>query len=936
MAQHLDHLEQQSHHAPSTSTMSIPPPSPTTRPLEPSTKSPLEEMNACLGNLFFGPSQGIEQAFKLVLGLIQQQDEKYKSLAGEHEEVRQQNSLLLENMKGLQESSFVCLEKLKQSEEIVNAHQGVALEVKELQEHSKQIKEVQSQAGKDLDELKEEVKVMAFNLQLDHGEDLDLKMQRVESEASLHSQGEQRDASSDVAASVANQEAESGIDSKEHAKEETATADDGNLEIDVPIGDGGDGSVGEETFDTHSSQENDDPSSQTKTELEPQVTASPQQVTRRKSVLSSKKLRDDETLASRLGRLEKDKIALQTEMIEIKEFLANLGSYSDKMQVFPSDKSLADVKRRVSMVEGFLSGFGAVYNEDLEPREEIINMQIAATAEAPGFVDSDVSDCDTDELSHGVDKDEFESLARDRFLHVETSENDVVATMKQLESVSSSSDEAVTNKDHPASLPPPSDLQDIEDSKATDVPSPIGQSLSDTESSKPSEEVATILEHQNSFAKQKGLFLHLLDQESRFKENMLHISSRLSELESSYEGRVSRRSMEAYIALNTIREEAVASDSEPIAASTVDAELPPMPSQELALIRSSIEQMTKELDSKISMELLQKEIESYLFQTTATTEDSSRELGRPATPGLTEESLRQFKTSIQQQLQFLNDKKVDRETLLKELSKKGDRLSEEFNIALSTYESQTIESLNNMNYDVNECKASIQDLENQSHNTDPGSFDTNVNIDERIRDATDAVQSNINAIISSRLEGLKAVEDEMENVASQLAEKPDQSQINKMLQDLESSVLKHVGVDDSVKSALANVKTDLNQKLTKEQVLGLVKQLLRGAKEGIAKNNSGSLMVGYKCIGCNEVHQGGVNKSMAAKVNHNALPLGRAVAPPVFPYCRSLSDARLGYSNSKRNLAPLIRRPSFGTFGYRGPRPRPRTSPNQIMHRNTR
>ena len=930
----------------------------------------MEEMNACLGNLFLGPNQGIEQAFKLVLGLIQQQDEKYETLAGEHEEVRQQNSLLLENMKGLQEFSFVCLEKMKQSEEIVNP-QGVALEVKQLKEVSKEIKEVQSHTLKDLDELKEEVKCMAFNLQLDHGEDLDLKMHKVESEASLHSQGgESRDDASDVAASVTNQEAESGIDGREHAKEETSTADDPKLEIDVPIGDREDISVGSGSFGTKSSKGNDDASSQTKTELGP--TVSPRQGMRRKSVISSRKLRNDETLASRLGRLEKDKIALQTEMIEIKEFLANIGSYSDRMQVFPSDEPLADVKRRLSMVEGFLSGFGAVNNEDLEPRKSIINMQIAATEEAPGFIDSDISDCDADELSHRAGKVENE-----------TSENDVVATRKELESFSYSSDAAaaVTTNDHPLGLSPSSDRQDIEDSKTIDVPSPVGQSSSDTESSKSSGEVAAILENQNGFAKQKGLLLHLLDQESRFKEHILHISSRLAELESSYEGRVSRKSMEAYIALNTIREEVitsdsepiapskesrlkehilhissrlaelessyegrvsrksmeayialntireevVTSDSEPIAASTVDVEIASVPSQELELIRSSIEQMAKELDSKVSMELFQKEIESYLFQTTTTIKDTSRELGRPATPGLTEESLRQFKTSIQQQLQYLNDKKIDRETLLNELSKKGDRLSEEFNMALSTYESRTIESLNNVNYDVNECQANIKELVNQSHNANPGSFDMNVNIDERIRNATDAVQSNINAIISSRLEGIKAVEDEMEKVASQLAEKPDQSQINKMLQDLESSVLKYVGVDDSVKSALANVKTDLKQKLTKEQVLGLVKQLLRGAKEGITKNNSGSLMVGYKCIGCNEVHDGGVNKSMAVKVNHNALPLGRAVAPPVFPYCRSLSDARLGYSTNKRNLAPLTRRPS-----YRGPRPRPRTSPNQI------
>jgi hypothetical protein len=181
MALQLDHLDQDPfQHAP--------PPPPTietaallSSSLSSSTESPMEELNACLGNLFLGPSQGIEQAFKLVLALLQQQDDKGKTFAKEHEQIKKQNQLLLENMKNLKDSNFVGSEKSKECEKMAVLHEEVALEMKELHKSFEEIKDVQSQSANDLDEIKEEMKVMAFNLRLDHREDLDLQMQSLDS-----------------------------------------------------------------------------------------------------------------------------------------------------------------------------------------------------------------------------------------------------------------------------------------------------------------------------------------------------------------------------------------------------------------------------------------------------------------------------------------------------------------------------------------------------------------------------------------------------------------------------------------------------------------------------------------------------------------------------------------------------------------------------------
>jgi len=255
------------------------------------------------------------------------------------------------------------------------------------------------------------------------------------------------------------------------------------------------------------------------------------------------------------------------------------------------------------------------------------------------------------------------------------------------------------------------------------------------------------------------------------------------------------------------------------------------------------------------------------------------------------------------------------------------------------FDSRVEESLSGMQLTVDECKGAIRHLEGRPFT--PSSSSSDMDIDERIKSATEAMQSNLNEVISSRLKGLKQVENEMEKITSQLEEKPGQDQINRMLQDLENSVLKYVGIDDEVNSIVDNMKSELNTRMTKEQVLALVKELLRGAKEGITKSGS-SLMVGYRCIGCNGVNPRGVNQHVAPKVNHNAMPHGRSVSATPFSHCRTDSDWILPRSGKRRTLQPLhVHRPykgarsMSGSFGFRRPRVRTtKTSGDAYMSRN--
>jgi len=125
--------------------------------------SSTEQMNSCLTDLFLGPSQGIEKAFRLVLDMINSQQEKYNELVLEHEALRQQNGLLLENMKEIQDSSLGMLDKLKENEILVKTVENVKLETRELVTSVREIEATQNEAGKDLSDLRKEIKVRFAN-----------------------------------------------------------------------------------------------------------------------------------------------------------------------------------------------------------------------------------------------------------------------------------------------------------------------------------------------------------------------------------------------------------------------------------------------------------------------------------------------------------------------------------------------------------------------------------------------------------------------------------------------------------------------------------------------------------------------------------------------------------------------------------------------------
>ena len=851
-----------------------------------SSSSLSEELNTHISDLFLGPTQGIEKALHYILGLIQEQDKKHVFLCEQNEELRDQNQALLKNVSTLQESNMEMLDKLKYANEILKDNHILQSKVKVLEESTQDLREELFANKDDLKALQIEVNVMSHNLQLD---DDDMKDSHEGSVDPTDNERQEFDAYSLVGESIE-------LDNEEREQKESSSGEQSLEEVPMDISADDQKELqpqGKTASDEYAEEEmvcNVDKNDETQnedTELKAKNSKWNIVKSRRSSIITTRELKKDKTLSARLKRLEKDTEVVQNEVNDIKNMLDKLPG------TIPSSSSQSELQhfnRRVSLVENFLSGFGAMDNDDTKTC-------LIEDPEMKEEVDEEVNKNDANNSSLKVSSSGVESSKNHGDLSLaasETIESNIESMNAPIE-IQSPISGTTPNSDTTAGQTTFIQNKSGDDGNSSTLID--NDAINQSERNEPSSRITHAFESDNTkvaISKRQGLLLHLVDQEKRLKKNISNISSRLLKLESNYEEtRKAKLVVTEPVDSDVIQIHSPEQQDKEVNATTA----------EINQVKTSIQAMKEQLDTKVSRTELSHEMAKFSRQT----HNESTELETEATNEV-------ISSTIQEKIDLLDKEKANKT----EVNYKLQQLSSTVDSSMASNE----ESLQRIFDNVSDCKERIALLETQVPTEDTLSL----SVEERIRNATESITSNMNDVISTRLEGLKVVEEEMDRITSKLADKPDQKQITEMFQDLEKSVLKHVGIDDTVKAALANVKSDLNDKVTREQVLGLVKKLLRGTKERITKSNGltgDSLMIGYKCIGCNDVHPDGVNHSMATKVNHNALPLGRAMTPPMFPYCQSIGTSAM----PKRVIVPLRRRSTVTT------RVRPQM---RSLHRKTR
>ena len=124
-----------------------------------------EQLSLCLKNLFQGPSQGIENAFALILKLLEKQQQENRELQLAHVELDKQSKALFEKLKGQFEEKHENLqtkfekdnEQLKESVEVLKKERDDLLKITE------NVNGKQSIFEKLLEDMKGEVKVSLFS-----------------------------------------------------------------------------------------------------------------------------------------------------------------------------------------------------------------------------------------------------------------------------------------------------------------------------------------------------------------------------------------------------------------------------------------------------------------------------------------------------------------------------------------------------------------------------------------------------------------------------------------------------------------------------------------------------------------------------------------------------------------------------------------------------
>ena len=162
-------------------------------------------------------------------------------------------------------------------------------------------------------------------------------------------------------------------------------------------------------------------------------------------------------------------------------------------------------------------------------------------------------------------------------------------------------------------------------------------------------------------------------------------------------------------------------------------------------------------------------------------------------------------------------------------------------------------------------------------------------IEAKLDQATQAIRKEIEALIASKLDAIKEVSEEIHRLETQLAELPNQSQIDRMIEQLQAYFSERIemnqnGTGEMLQNIIHDLNRELGKRLTKAEVLSNVRKCLEEAKSKVEEeaNAAESLMIGRRparCLGCDQPFSYGVNPYLSQKQNHNALPTSGGLRP---------------------------------------------------------
>ena len=284
-----------------------------------------------------------------------------------------------------------------------------------------------------------------------------------------------------------------------------------------------------------------------------------------------------------------------------------------------------------------------------------------------------------------------------------------------------------------------------------------------------------------------SLISHLNDLDTKTSERIDLLARQLHEFGDKIEKRISRKSVD-----NIFEKISLASNQNNDSIVSI---------KEIEDINDSIHELGNRINDMVSKSELESIIHAGLNINIDCDGNDGNNYG-------TTDILHSFKIHMEDKLRYLNDTKLEMSDITEKFSLMKKNFSDDIEIKLNAQKAIIQNSSDKLTYDVGACRTYIDALDRKIEQIAAQELEENseLDLDERIKEVTDTVHKSLHETLSKKLEDVQIIEDELVRIASQIADRPDQNQVVNMLQDLEEALSDRVGNARTLQMILNNLK----------------------------------------------------------------------------------------------------------------------------------
>jgi DNA repair exonuclease SbcCD ATPase subunit len=229
-------------------------------------------------------------------------------------------------------------------------------------------------------------------------------------------------------------------------------------------------------------------------------------------------------------------------------------------------------------------------------------------------------------------------------------------------------------------------------------------------------------------------------------------------------------------------------------------------------LQKQLSDITTSIEGKVSNEDFEKEISSLQQSLERYQEESMRTNQHEADEEVNSCANHEL-TELREQIADLDKSKMSKDEFDLRMEKKDayvlslveDRITRQ-NVEIANKTEKISSELNDMRSLVGPQVAVSRSPSEPSSLNDFERVNQSIDLDEMIQQATETVRASLEESLTKRLNELKCIEDELDGLVSQLAEKPSQDQIDSMMRNLEARMSQRIGQDKDLQLIVANMK----------------------------------------------------------------------------------------------------------------------------------